>query len=230
MERKRLSVYEMIQALLAQGHNVEYYVRPAEKQYAKQGYRITRVDGNVFATSNAEGNQFARAMLKPAFRKAGSKKGRTVKLSVKETRQRRRANPMTELPKLTKRQASFMRKINREIAKSGKKGYYNQKLVRKKKKAIGWKSAAQSMRNVSRLKKGYAYAMGVKSLIDVIDSEGVMPKTSAYLKRHLNTVNEIALADAWDIHYQGLRKAITWQKADEKALARLKEGRDQILD
>jgi len=219
---KTMTTYEIIQALIASGHSVDYYVRPAEKGYGNQGYRITRVDSQLFATSDAEGNNYARAMLTPKF-------GKKAKLTIKQKTQRKKANPMTGLPKLTKKQTAFMRKANRKLKQHEKAGHYTAKSLRNRKKALGWKETAKSVRNAVLHYNGVAYRSGVLAFIDVIDSGQVMQNTSDYLKRTINSTNEAALADAWQFWYDAKNKKLTWAQADESALSRLKEGHDSLI-
>ncbi len=223
---KRLSTLEVIQALLSEGHTVEYYVRPAEKRhdepYSKQGYRITKVDNEVFKTSDAQGNNYARAMLVPKFQKA-------AKLTPKEVKQRRKANPMTSLPKLTARQINAMRKANRELAKTSVgKGHYNQKTIRKRKKMEGWGATAQSMRNAVSHYKGFAYRANALAFADVLKSADVMPNTEAFLRKHPATLRDTDIKDAYHYYYSGLKHTITWFTADELALNLLKTGYEAL--
>jgi len=212
-----MTTKEVIDALVSQGFSVEYYKRPAENDYANQGFRITKVNSRTFPTSNAEGNNYARTLLKPSF-------GKKALLSAKQKLQRKRANPMTKLPKLTKKQQAVVNRANRVLRKIGKGERITSKNVRRNKMNRGWGEAKKSMRNVLLKTMGFAYHANVQSFIDVLDSKQVMPKTSAYLKRTVNTTLDSYLMDAWQFYYDANQGHKSWEEADEDALNRLKQG------
>lgn len=216
-----MTTLEIINALVASGHTVDYYVRPAENGYSNQGYRITRVDSQTFPTSDAQGNNYARALLTPKF-------GRKAKLTAKEKAQRHKANPMTGVPKLTKKQKDFLKKANKQLAKTKKGEHITAKKARGRKKALGWGATAKSIKNSVRHYSGVAYRAGVMALVDVLESKGVMPKTSSFLRRYANSIFEESLKQAWEKLYAAMNSEITYEEADEEALSGLKTGRDNL--
>jgi len=218
-----MTVEEIVAGLRAGGHTIGIYVRP------DGGIKVVSLDGRVFSASGSKGNEAARTLaqqgqLSEAQRKqramaaAKAKEGHAVTLAK---------------PRLSKGERKRLRRLNRLAKKVGAPSV-GAREARERKGSHGGKTKDlwNSMRNNLRKASGVGFKAYAVWLFERFDHYLVFPKTSAFLKSHMNSITYMSLEEIHTIFYSWLSGKDMRAEAmiDEEMLGIAREGHRQAKE
>ena len=155
-----MSVWEMIQALARQGHEVSF------KKRSDGGYLITKIDGIRYV--GATGNKIARSLLGTSLEealKANKGLAKTLTENIKIVQKKTRLEPIDEEIKKALRKTQRLWRKNNVATEAG---MITTKSVRNSIKVYGKKVTLEKLEQAQRYARGIAYTENVKHLRDYI--------------------------------------------------------------
>lgn len=179
----QMTTRQVIDRLIAEGHQIEYYVR------SDRGVRITKIDGIRFKGS--EGNTYARNLV-------------GVALSERRKAQLTRINPIR---RVGKKLTSQIRKIQNKWKKTKAKGKPTTKKIEYTIKTYGIEEAQRQLSEAERYAEGLAYSKNIDALINfceyyaVLTGEDEFYEIANLINQHRDTIREEWIQPAYQELY-----------------------------
>lgn len=209
---KQLTMRDIVKALLASGHQVEY------KDRSDRGIRVTMIDGVRFKSSESLGNTKAREIVGAKISEARIKQ--LKKISIKKGTKRDFVSEETreKIKQINENLKAREKALKKKGAKRVSLGRIRLKNYREDRKEHGEEHAEEALDRALRYSKGLAYIETLQAIIARLrqDSDKLPPEEKALFDEVANSLQAIIDSGADNFDNEYLQHIIEWIYEREK--------------
>lgn len=208
---KQLTMRDIVKALLASGHQVEY------RERKDGGIRVTMIDGVRFKSGESTGNVKARSIVGATLSEKRSKQ--LGKITIRKGSTRTPVSEATrEKIKAINAQLKAREKALKKQGITANLGRIRIKQFREVRKMFGEKEAEAYLDKAMRYASGLAYVENIQAIIErlKLDAMSLKPEEASIFNELVNDLQAIVSAGAPNFKHEYLQHIIEWIYEREK--------------